>query len=118
MKKYSWLMAGMVLAGVSLSSADKVAQLDIVVRDFSVTHPDFENFSEEYAAGHGADIQNYGKIGYDAEWAARDGLHRSCGNKGSGQGVAIGTNGLPTAANPYLPSYLQQTGTGGLIYGE
>ena len=118
MKKYSWLMAGVVLAGTTLSFGAKVAQLDIVVRDFSVTHPDFENFSEEYAAGHGADIQNYGKIGYDAEWAARDGLHRSCGNKGSGQGVAIGTNGLPTQPNPYLPSYLQQTGTGGLIYGE
>lgn len=92
--------------------------LDVVIRDFSVTHPDFENFSEEYADGHGADIQAYGKPGYDADWSARDALHKTCGNQASGQGITIGTNGLPTVANPYLPAYLQQTGTEVLEYGE
>jgi fibro-slime domain-containing protein len=119
MKKYSWLVAGMVLAGTSLSfGAEKIAQLDIVVRDFDVSHSDFENFSEEYAGGHGADIQAYGKPGYDADWMGRDALHRSCGNQGSGSGIAIGTNGFPVVANPYLPTYLQQTGSGILMYGE
>ena len=48
------------------------AQLDVVIRDFSVNHPDFENFSEEYAAGHGNDIRAYGKTGYDDAWIAAD----------------------------------------------
>ncbi len=124
MKRYSWLMAGMVLAGTTLSfGADKIAQLDIVVRDFSVTHPDFENFSEEYAAGHGAEIQGYGKPGYDATWFANDALHRSCGNQSSRQGAMIGTNGLPMTANEdpgtSLPAYLRQTSPGPVLkYGE
>jgi len=107
----------MVLAGVSLSSADKIAQLDIVVRDFSVTHPDFENFSEE-AEKHSAQIQGYGKPGYDADWAGRSMLHHTCGNKESGTGAIIGTNGLPQLANMALPEYLRQTGSGTLMYGE
>ena len=114
----------MVLAGTTLSfGADKIAQLDIVVRDFSVTHPDFENFSEEYAAGHGAEIQGYGKAGYDATWFADDALHRSCGNQSSRQGAMIGTNGLPMTANEdpgtSLPAYLRQTSPGPVLkYGE
>ena len=119
MKKYSWLMAGMVLAGVSLSSAEKIAQLDIVVRDFSVTHPDFENFSEEYAAGHGGDIMNYGKPGYDAGWFNNEAMHRSCGNGTSLSGAQIGANGLPMSINAALPAYLQQTSPGPvLVYGD
>ena len=110
----------MVLAGASLSfGAEKIAQLDIVVRDFSVTHPDFENFSEEYAGGHGTDIQNYAKPGYDAEWFSKDALHRSCGNQTSNQGQKIGIDGLPMFANPFLPAYLQQASAGPvLMYGD
>lgn len=130
----------MVLAGTALSfGAEKIAQLDIVVRDFSVTHPDFENFSEEYADGHGADIQGYGMAMYDADWFGRDAMHRSCGNgttnKGIGwdkdheegyltntndiYGVKIGADGLPMKPNAALPAYLQQVSPGPvLLYGD
>ena len=136
MKKYSLLVAGMVLAGTSLSfGGGKVATLDIVVRDFPVTHSDFENFSEELSGrweGYGAyperagqPKKNYMQPGvnmnyanYGMDWYNNDALHNSCGNQASGQGIPIGTNGLPTAPNPYLPTYLQQTGTGILEYGE
>jgi hypothetical protein len=86
------------------------ARIKLVIRDFSVDHPDFENFSEDFVR-HGAEIQAYGKMGYDADWADRSALHVSCGNGESGNGAAIGTNGLPTVPNEALPAYLQQTGT-------
>ena len=132
MKTTKWIAACACLAG-SAFAAD--AQLDIVVRDFSVTHPDFENFSEELAGVYhqygafpernGQYKKNYMQPGvnmnyanYTMEWYNNDALHFSCGNEVTKAGVLIGTNGLPTVPNPYLPTYLQQTGTGELRYGE
>jgi fibro-slime domain-containing protein len=90
----------------------------LVIRDFSVTHPDFENFSEDYAAGHGGEIQASGKPGYDAEWNGKEALHKSCGNGFSLAGAQIAADGLPMVVNGALPVYLQQTSSGPtLLYG-
>lgn len=93
---------------------------DVVVRDFSVDHPDFESFSEEFAStgdnGYciskggsscGDVIYATGLEGYDEYWYARRDEHISCGNARSKAGAMIGTDGLPMTPNPYLPSYLQ-----------
>ncbi|WP_290954908.1 fibro-slime domain-containing protein [Fibrobacter sp.] len=114
------------------------ANLDIVVRDFPVNHPDFENFSEEYAStgdqdggkwclNHGAtttgqcgeSMLNMGIFGYDAVWYGATAAHLTCGNKRSKQGAWIGQDGKPSVINPFLPSYLQaQTTADTLQYGE
>ncbi len=100
----------------SVFAAD--AQLDIVVRDFPVSHDDFENFSEE-SMQHQAEILNYGSIGFDANWSGRAALHATCGNGASGTGVKIGADGYPMVANTAIPGYLQKTSTGpALTYGE
>ena len=90
------------------------AQLDVVIRDFSVNHPDFENFSEEYIA-HGAEIRAYGKVGYDDAWLAADAYHRSCGNKESLKGATIAVDGNPMAPNEALPEYLRVTSPAGPV---
>lgn len=97
-------------------AAGEPAVLDIVVRDFSVEHTDFENFSEEYiSTGDG----NYcgGKCGdkilqknyylYDQTWYNYGPYHETCGNHRSGKGATIGTDGLPMVSNLFLPTYLQ-----------
>ena len=93
---------------------------DVVVRDFSVDHPDFESFSEEFAntgdnnyciskggSSCGELIYAAGFTGYDEYWYARKDEHMSCGNVRSKSGAMIGTDGLPMTLNPFLPSYLQ-----------
>ena len=129
MKTMKWIAACACLAG-SAFAAD--AQLDIVVRDFSVDHPDFENFSEEFASfGDNnycggqcsnkmlAEAASLGCIGYDQAWYDRSALHMSCGNHRSGAGSMIGIDGKPMIANPQLPAYLQQVSAGpALEYGE
>ena len=129
MKTMKWIAACSCVAG-SAFAAD--AQLDIVVRDFSVDHPDFENFSEEYAS-FGDDnycgqqcaykmlneATTYGYVGYDQAWFDRGALHMTCGNHRSGAGSMIGIDGKPMIANPQLPAYLQQVSAGpALEYGE
>lgn len=104
MNTMKWIAASALVAG-SAFAAVGVAQLDIVVRDFDVSHSDFENFSEEAASGHLAEIQN--TAGYGPDWAARSMLHNSCGNQASHTGVTIGANGDPMAANDLLPDYLK-----------
>lgn len=126
MKTMNWIAACACFAG-SAFAAD--AQLDIVVRDFSVDHPDFENFSEEYASfgnnGSGqpvydatgycagqcaykmlAEAPTLGCVGYDQAWFDRGALHMSCGNERTRAGAMIGVDGNPMAPNPALPPYL------------
>ena len=104
------------------------AELDIVVRDFPVDHPDFENFSEEYIS---TGDQNYcggqcgNKIlaknypGYDQAWYGLAPYHNSCGNGRSKAGAWIGQDGKPSVLNSYLPTYLQGVTTAQeLKYGE
>ena len=115
MKTVKWIAACACVAGFAFAGD---AQLDIVVRDFPVSHDDFENFSEE-SMQHQADILNYGKIGFDANWSARAALHATCGNGASGSGVKIGADGYPMVANTAIPAYLQKTSTGpALTYGQ
>lgn len=107
---------------------------DLVIRDFPVTHPDFENFSSEYASRGdynycelkgatsglcGELILNAGLPGYDASWYALEAYHMTCGNVNSKTGAWIGQDGLPNVANLMLPTYLQRTtATDTLKYGE
>ena len=129
MKTVKWIAACACFAG-SAFAAD--AQLDIVVRDFSVEHPDFENFSEEFASTGDnnycggqcgnkmlAEAATLGCVGYDQAWYDRAAFHMSCGNHRSGNGSMIGVDGKPMIVNPQLPPYLQQVSTGpALEYGE
>jgi fibro-slime domain-containing protein len=107
-----------------------------VVRDFSVDHPDFENFSEEYATSDADaegkcngqpcaykmlnDATAYGCVGYDQAWFDRGGLHTTCGNDRSKAGAMIGIDGNPMSANPALPAYLANVVSSGpaLEYGQ
>ena len=113
-----------------LYAGGDIRQLDIVIRDFQPNHPDFENFSEEFAglydgfaSGELANLAkrkgepkknymvpgvNQGYVGYDDVWYTQKGpYHTTCGNKASKAGALIGQDGFPKVANPYLPAYLQ-----------
>ena len=119
--------------GIQTSSMRALA-FDVVVRDFSVDHPDFESFSEEYAstgdAGYctknggsscGDLIYATGLEGYDEYWYTRKDEHMSCGNFRSKAGAMIGSDGLPMSLNPFLPPYLQTAvskSADALEYGE
>ncbi|MCQ2097626.1 MAG: fibro-slime domain-containing protein [Fibrobacter sp.] len=94
------------LAGVMPAQAivaENQRELDIVVRDFDVSHPDFENFQEEatYSFSHPGDGKpNSWDALYqgNADWMARrsDPANYGCGNSQTPQlGVAIGTAGYP-----------------------
>lgn len=95
--------------------------LDIIIRDFQPSHPDFENFAEE-SFNNAKNIYNYALVGYDINWFNLAAYHNTCGNAASKAGVALGVDGLPLVANPILPAYLQQkskSATGGyLMYGQ
>lgn len=131
------LVAGLALSAVSFglvsftpvhADVAGAANLDIVVRDFPVTHPDFENFSEEYISTGdnnfcgglcGNLILNKGYMGYDATWYSYGPYHQTCGNGRSKAGAVIGQDGLPKTMNLFLPSYLQAVSTADTLkYGE
>lgn len=141
------LVAGLALSAVSFglvsftpvhADVAGAANLDIVVRDFPVNHPDFENFSEEYVSpgdqeggkycfNHGAITTGncgdlmlaMGLAGYDTDWYSKIALHNTCGNKRSKMGAWIGQDGKPNVINAFLPSYLQSITTADtLMYGE
>ena len=109
------------LTQVSAQQAYPPASLDIVVRDFSVEHIDFENFSEEFVSKGdqnycnqngvtkcGDKMKTMGLAHFDDAWYVDYApFHLTCGNRRSGTGATIGTDGLPLIANPYLPDYLQ-----------
>ena len=106
---------GLVLLTPAHADVAGAANLDIVVRDFPVDHPDFENFSEEFvskgdpgqgsgdcpskgAATCGELIYNTslskGAIGYDAAWYTTYApFHASCGNGRSA--IYAQANGMP-----------------------
>ncbi len=98
------------LAGVVPSQAivaENQRELDIIVRDFDVSHPDFENFQEEafYSlfSGKNDAKPNSWKAGYldSPDWIARrsDYPNFGCGNSQTPElGVAIGTAGYPKEA--------------------
>ena len=129
---------GLVFLAPAHADVAGAANLDIVVRDFPVIHPDFENFSEEYVsqgdsyycANHGATSGQCGELilntsalkgymGYDQTWYAAGPYHTSCGNGRSKTGAWIGQDGKPSVPNLFLPSYLQtQTTADTLKYGE
>ncbi len=131
------------LAGVVPSQAivaENQRELDIIVRDFHVNHPDFENFQEEatysfaHANGDGKPKSWHTLYQDNADWMARrsDPANYGCGNTQTPQlGIAIGTAGYPKdlmsqsgavstvpdyiAGIPGLPQYATQ---GYAWYGE
>lgn len=115
MNAKKFMALGLVMGCSSMAfAADNTRVLDVIIRDFQPSHPDFENFSEEFVK-HGWEIQNSGAVGYDATWnldlAA---LHKSCGNGatvGGATTVAIGQDGYPKVKNIFLPRYLQKEST-------
>ena len=143
MKLYKWITLGALFgcSVVGFAQTQDVRTLDIIIRDFQPSHPDFENFSEEYMSKGGEPGENYcakngaaltglcselivnsGYVGYDVSWYNNP-LHASCGNVSTvdmGIGAKIGTDGLPMVANLSLPGYLQTVSTTGQVleYGE
>lgn len=124
MKNLKQVLVLFLFAVVALSAQvdPTMAELDIVIRDFQVTHPDFENFSEERPL-----MAPYpGVTGYfdNPDWLAKAGTELSaCANeKNPTVGIPMGINGypLPDAPNPYLPPYLQSNPAAGVPvqYGE
>ena len=109
------------------------AELDIIVRDFQVTHPDFENFQEE-AYNSIYKRNNFASWVYpgyadNAEWQARRNnyVDWACGNSQTPEyGIPVGTDGYPkqtltaTGAISTLPDYLQSklSQAGYTWYGE
>lgn len=105
----------------------KVAELDIVIRDFEVTHPDFENFSQEASVNLNA---SWVYPGYqdDPNWVAKraDNVSWGCGNKDNPTlGAQIGTDGWPINSANFqnlstLPPYLKAKVSAGapIEYGE
>lgn len=111
------------LAGAVSSFAvveDNQRELDIVVRDFDVSHPDFENFQEEAyysiykdkSSSAGSWLPSYSG---DPTWTARrtDYASYGCGNTQTPEyGIAIGTAGYPktkvsaSGAVSTVPSYI------------
>ena len=123
MKKKFVMFSTVLAAGALMNAFAQVSNvpitLDVIVRDFQPSHPDFENFSEESVSNLN-NIYSYGLPGYDLTWYNLSAYHNTCGNKASKAGVALGMDGLPLVANPLLPAYLQQvSATGGnLMYGQ
>ena len=95
--------------------------LDVIIRDFQPSHPDFENFSEE-SYRNAQSIYTYGLPGYDINWFNLAAYHNSCGNIASKAGVALGMDGRPLKANKIIPAYVQpksKSATGAnLMYGQ
>jgi len=124
MKMNKWVLLGALACGftvaVGQAAAQEVRTLDIVIRDFQPTHPDFENFSEE-SVEHINEIYNYRTatgaemkyFGYDLDWYNAAAYHNTCGTEATfnkfGVGAQIGTDGIPMQENPYLPEYLRYT---------
>ena len=98
---------------------------DVIIRDFDVSHPDFENFPAEYAGltNRGQSKKDLilaaGYPGYSFDWYSKDWYHLSCGNSSSRMGVIVGVDGLPMITNSALPPYLQNSSEmSALRYGE
>jgi len=140
--KGKYLIGTVLGCAALLHAGGDIRQLDIVIRDFQPSHPDFENFSEEFSGKYdgyakddlsalkerkGQPKKNYmvpgvnqGYFGYDDNWyTAKAPYHTTCGNKASKAGAMIGQDGFPKTQNLYLPAYLRTTSSlPELKYGE
>lgn len=126
MKMQKILLASSLCGAFGLSFAADYAELDIIVRDFAVTHPDFENFQEEASANMNPSWAYQGYVD-DANWQNKRNDNRTfgCGNEQNrALGLSIGMDGWPVAeanlAISTLPDYLKQkvSAVGGAEYGE
>lgn len=109
------LLTGLI--GFVSVGAQSVAELDVIIRDFPVTHPDFENFTEEKNNIISQGLWG-GVTGFDAFWSSKP---STCANeKNPFAGIAIGQDYLPMVQNPYLPGVLQSrvSTAGAIYYGE
>lgn len=121
--KWIWfVMSFFISTGIAFAQGANVASLDVVIRDFSVEHPDFENFSEEKTNIFNVGGVSTGVVGYtsDAFWM---GKAATCANEKNPQfGIPIGENGYPMVTNPNfaLPPYLVFNESAGpaVRYGE
>lgn len=125
------------LAGAVSSQAvvaDNQRELDIIIRDFPVTHPDFENFQEEayysfYTDTKGSSRTWIAGYGDNNEWVTRRQGYENfgCGNSQTPMfGLPIGLKGYPhdalsaSGASSTAPDYIKilTDGTGYAWYGE
>ena len=125
-------MFGLFGTVTSQALEDTQRELDIIIRDFEVTHPDFENFQEEaYNSIVNGGKNNVGAMstwkyeGYEAssDWYQRRSNYANygCGNTQTPEyGIAVGVNGYPhdlmsasgavSTAPDYVRMVLDQTG--------
>jgi fibro-slime domain-containing protein len=103
------------------------AELDVIIRDFEVTHPDFENFTEEQANiisnGVTAGVQGFTSDQFWYDDKSQRAPIQKCANENTPQaGIPMGTNGYPMQnfPNAFLPAYLQSHPQAGVPveYGE
>lgn len=114
------------LLGFAFVNAQDPAALDVIIRDFQVTHPDFENFTEEQANiisnGVALGVQGYISDQYWMTKSLRPDNQKCANEKTPVAGIPMGTNGypLPTSPNLYLPGYLSFNAAAGdpVQYGE
>jgi fibro-slime domain-containing protein len=128
MTQTKWIsfLSCFLLGFAFINAQDLPAELDVIIRDFEVTHPDFENFTEEQenikAKGVAFGVQGYIS---DQDWMTKSLRpdNQKCANeKTPVAGIPMGTNGypLPTSPNLYLPAYLSFRADAGdpVQYGE
>ncbi|NLG39508.1 MAG: fibro-slime domain-containing protein [Fibrobacter sp.] len=128
MTQTKWIsfLSCFLLGFAFINAQDLPAELDVIIRDFEVTHPDFENFTEEQenikAKGVAFGVQGYIS---DQDWMTKSLRpdNQKCANeKTPVAGIPMGTNGypLPTSPNLYLPGYLSFNAAAGdpVQYGE
>lgn len=112
-KKSLMLSSVALLGAVGFASAEcsNCAELDIIVRDFESTHPDFENFTEEYSNGKKRSSWTYDGYADNDEWKKKrkDDEYGCANESNSDLGVAIGEDMYPKSfKNSQLPDYLQK----------
>lgn len=140
MTQNKWIsfLSCFLLGFAFINAQDLPAELDVIIRDFEVTHPDFENFTEyqsniidgtdvatqpnELSVTNAAAIQGYLT---DGDWKTKSQRApiQKCANENTPQaGIPMGTNGYPlsTSPNVYLPAYLSFRADAGdpVQYGE
>lgn len=143
MKLNKWIVLGGVMGCASMAAAATVpcasdpskqcAELDIIVRDFQSTHPDFENFQEEAynSIFKRKNFQTWKYPGYvdNLAWQNRRNQYDfwGCGNTQTSEyGIPVGTDGYPKqfstmkGVTSTLPQYLvaKTSAAGYTWYGE
>jgi fibro-slime domain-containing protein len=129
MTQTKWIsfLSCFLLGFAFINAQDLPAELDVIIRDFEVTHPDFENFTEEQenikAKGVAFGVQGYDIT--DEFWYAKSlrPPNQKCANEKTPEaGIPMGTNGYPMQnfPNAFLPAYLSFRADAGdpVQYGE